>query len=159
MTEKPSTDLNGTPPPEKKKLPTRLQSDFSGLDSTTKVEGAEPVEAAIASHGIVKESQVDILFMIEPRTDMYDLRSKKDRRLIRVKVHSKVKHALFSYTDFRITGNTIDEMAHKVEFAGGALAEKQCIMYGDAHDPGECAKLARRHYFELCQYMAGPQAG
>lgn len=148
-----------TAPTMPKKLPTRLQSDFKGIETITKVADAVPVESAIATHAISNESMVDVLLMLEPRIDMYDVRSESDRRLIRVKLHSKVKPALFSYSDIVVKGKSVYEMAHAVEFLGGALAERQAIMYGDKHDPSECAKLARRHYAELCDYLDGSQAG
>lgn len=41
------------------------------------------------------------------------------------------------------------EFLRAVEIAGGAAAEHQCQMYGDRHDPDDCAKAAREAAAEI----------
>ena len=40
-------------------------------------------------------------------------------------------------------------LEHKVSVMAGALAEHQCLEYGDRHDPASIAKQARRMLLEL----------
>jgi len=102
-----------------------------------------PVMNAVMTHGIVRESQVDILYM----------KDRQDRRLVRVKVWSKVRKNLFRYTDIAVQGNSRREMQAKCGIAAGAIAEQLIALYGDTLEPSECAKSAGKHFDELCAYL------
>lgn len=137
-------------------LPERRQSDFDILNKTTVVEEARVVDSedTLVTHGIVKEGRVDILFEIERPTDQYDIRSIAERRIVRVKVYSVAKPLLNSSTCISVKGRSQAEMARACEFAAAALAERQCGLYNDHHDPVEFAKLGRKRFNELCVHLA-----
>lgn len=115
------------------------------LKGTTNMNdgGVMPIMNAMMTHGIVRESQVDILYM----------KDKRDRRLIRVKVWSKVRKNLFRYTDILVQGNSRRQMTAKCGIAAGAIAEQLIALYGDTVEPSECAKSAGKHFEELCVYL------
>ena len=128
----------------------RLESDFDILDKTTIVDDVAPVAGAIATDAIVQESQVDVLLMLSPG---WTPGTEGAHRLVRVKVWSKIKPTLFSYTDIPVPGKSQREMAKAVEYAAAALAERQCVLYGDMHEIARCALGARKHFIELCAYI------
>lgn len=95
--------------------------------------------------GIVRESPVDVLFML----------NEGNERLIRVKVFCKTREGLFRFTDIKCEGNTRDEMAQKVGVAAGAIAEQLCALYGNGSaEPSDCARWAGQHFRELCELLA-----
>lgn len=134
----------------------RLQSDFDVLKTTTKVAEAEALaqDRTLVTHGIVKESRVDILFEIERPQDIFDIRSVADRRVIRVKVHSVAKPNINRSTVIRVNNRSQSEMARACEFAAAAIGEQLCALYGDKFDPSELAKKGRQHFNELCAHLA-----
>lgn len=119
----------------------------SALKGTTDMRAADvaPVMAARATHGIVRESPVDILYMTAP----------DGSRLIRVKVWSKLKPGLFRFTDIQVQGNSQAAMKRKCGTAAGAITEQLIAIYGDVLEPGFCARMAEQHFDELCKHMAG----
>lgn len=136
---------------------TRLASDFDVLKKTEVVADVAPVEGT-ATHAIVGESRVDVLFIIQDQWDYSGDTPKwngtlADRRHIRVKVWSVKKPALFSYTDIKVSGKSASEMAKACEYAAAALAERQCALYGDAHEIVRCARAGFTHYKELVEYL------
>lgn len=139
----------------------RLQSDFDILKKTTLVGEAQAISAddTVMTDAILRESMVDILFEIEARRDVHDIRPTNDRRVIRVKVWSKVKPNLNSSTTIAVMGRSQSEMARACEYAAAALAERQCGLYGDNHNLVEIAKAGRDHFNELCRELARKRAG
>jgi hypothetical protein len=128
--------------------------NLNDLKNTTTVADATPVEFAVATHGIVRESQVDVLFMMAPlMNDDGIIQSESDRRLIRIKVWSKKRPGLFSFTDIKCAGRSRDEMARACEFAAPALGERQEILYGDVHELSVLSKKAKEHFNELCAHL------
>jgi hypothetical protein len=118
---------------------------MSALKGTTSIRDltVTPVLNARVTDGIVRESQVDILYMLDPN----------DERLIRVKVWSKVRRGLFRFTDIPCAGHTEREMQAKCGIAAGAIAEQLIALYGDTVEPSECAKSAGQHFSELVKYL------
>lgn len=133
--------------------------NLDDLKNTTAVRDAAPVEFAKATHGIVRESEVDVLFMMAPKmTDEGVIVSESDRRLIRIKVWSKSRPGLFSYTDIKCAGRSRDEMARACEFAAPALGERQEILYGDVHELSVLSRKAKEHFKELCVHLESENA-
>lgn len=128
---------------------------LSDLKLTTAAPGAEYVPYAKGVHAIVRESQVDLLFMLAPED--YIGQPQLDRALIRVKVWSVKRPELNSFTDIRIKGKTKDEITRAVEFAAPALGERQEILYGDKHELSVLSREAKKHYLSLCDEMAKQQ--
>lgn len=102
-----------------------------------------PVSGLMVTHGIVRESPVDILYMIDANKE----------RFIRVKVWSKVKTGLFRFTDIKCFGQSKTDMLRNVGMAAGAMAEQLIALYGDLVEPSECARKAGDHFRELCEHL------
>jgi hypothetical protein len=135
------------------------KANLADLKNTTAVADARPVEFAKATHGIVRESQVDVLFMMAPVMDDEGIiRSESERRLIRIKVWSKKRPGLFSFTDIKCSGKSRAEMARACEFAAPALGERQEILYGDVHELSVLSRKAKEHFNELCDHMEREKA-
>lgn len=141
----------------KPKKPEIKKSDkvhfLSELKHTTALTNVDiaPVLDATATHGIVRESPVDLMYMLAPMT--YIGEPEKDRRLIRVKVFSKVKPSLFRWSDIRVSGRSETEMQSMCGMVAGTLAEQLCAIYGDTVEPSECAKAAGQHFRELVEHL------
>lgn len=127
--------------------------DLTQLAKTETVDSAEYVPFAEATHAIVKESQVDILFMIPPQIDdlgiLHSIDDRLKKRLIRVKVWSKKRPELCSFTDIACAGKSQAEMSHAIEWAAPALGERQEILYGDKHELSRLSRDAVKHFGEL----------
>lgn len=99
-------------------------------------------QSGVATHAIVKESLVEIEF-----------RMIKGERFLRVKVFSLVRKGLFKYSDIRCAGNSRSDMQKKCGMLGGVLAEQLIEEYRDLVEPSHCAKMAGKHFDELCRVM------
>lgn len=116
--------------------------------NTTKIRGDDIIphgmeEQSLLTHAIVKESLVEV-----------ELRLIAGERFVRVKVYSLVKPNLFRYSDIRVAGNSQEDMQRKCGMLGGTLAEQLIELYRDLVEPSHCAKMAGRHFAELCRVMA-----
>jgi len=71
-------------------------------------------------------------------------------KFVKVRLRSKMRSNVISYKDIE-AGTHLDEqkMRHNAEVVGGALAEYQTGMYGDTHDPSDCARAAREAFMEM----------
>lgn len=62
---------------------------------------------------------------------------------MRVQLRSNVRPEILSRHEIDLDKHTNEaDFIREVEIGAGALAEHQQVMYGDAHDPSECAKAA-----------------
>ncbi len=69
---------------------------------------------------------------------------------ISVRLRSQVKPNVISFKDLDINElGSARALADAAEIAGGALAEYQNKLYGDQHDPSQCAALAKETFTEL----------
>jgi hypothetical protein len=94
--------------------------------------------------GIHKESRVDILLM---------KRAGDGGLFLRIKVHSQIRPALHRFSDVAVKGNSKSEMRAKCELTAAVIAEQLCLVYKDQIDPSECARMAGKHYDELCREL------
>lgn len=117
-----------------------------GVTKTYASPEITPVGDTELTHAIVRESPVDLEYRRRLNGDG------EFERYIRVKVWSKVKHGLFRFTDIKVAGSR-DEMAQKCGVTAGVMAEQLCALYGDLVEPSECAKVAGKHFFELCRHL------
>lgn len=63
---------------------------------------------------------------------------------MRVNLRSVIKPLLTSRYEIDMDKYTNEStFLAMVALAGGAIAERQCDLYGDRHDPDECAKAAQ----------------
>jgi len=122
------------------------------LKHTQKSEGAAPEMDLVTTHGVVKESQVDILLMQAPRENLLLLPT-SDNFYIRVKLWSKRRPELNSYSDIYCKGKTKAEVATACEFVAAGLAERQITLYMDSHDPYTIAKEAKKGFLALMSYL------
>ena len=127
------------------------KADLNDLRHVQAVEGAETLDYGVATHAVERESPVDIVLMVAPAN--YVGEPPKDRTFVRVKVWSKVKKNIFSYTDLHVPGHNRSEMHKRCCFAGAMLAERQIVMFGDAHEPSYMARKAGEHFNELCDHL------
>ncbi len=121
----------------------------AGLLGTTALHDDQiaPEIGTEMTHAIVDESHVDVEFRRYTHNNA---------RYVRIKVFTPFKKGLFRFTDINVAGNTREAMARKCDLAAGVLAEQIIQMYGVGArvDPVECAKLARKHFLELCEVAA-----
>ena len=69
---------------------------------------------------------------------------------MRVSLRSVRKPEIISRYEVNLDKYTNEaDFLGEVAIAGGALAERQCQMYLDTHDPTECAKAAREAAVEV----------
>jgi hypothetical protein len=69
---------------------------------------------------------------------------------MRVSLRSDVKRTNISRYEIDLDRHTNEsDFLREVEIAGGALAGHQSTLYGDQHDPSECAKAAREAAREI----------
>lgn len=124
---------------------------LTALKNTTTIRQSDiQVElGAKTTHGIVNESNVDVLYM--RATDG------SGERLVRVKVWSAVRKGLFRFTDIKCAGNSESEMTQKCGYAAAACAEGLCVLYGDTIDPGRAAASAVKHFEELVEFLRKEQ--
>lgn len=128
------------------------KADLKDLKHVQAVDGAAPVSCAVETHGIVRESPVDVMMMLAP--ERYAGEPISDRRVVRIKVWSNIKPELFSFTDIRVPGNTKQEMHRKCVFAAASLAERQIIMGTGSNEPSYTARKAGDHFIELCEHLS-----
>lgn len=75
---------------------------------------------------------------------------------VQVRLRSQIKTNVISFKDLEINeiGSTL-ALHDASEVAGGALAEYQNELYGDQHDPSQCAALAKEAFTELWAELTG----
>lgn len=138
------------PQPTKKSDKVKFLSELKHTTALTSPDVAPVVDAQM-THGIERESNVDIMFMLAP--EEYIGQPERDRRLIRVKVWSKVKPSLFRFSDIKCAGKNEQEMLSACGMVAGILAEQLQALYADTVEPSECARDAGRHFRELVEHL------
>lgn len=118
-----------------------LKETTSFRDADVRTQSVEAPNSM--THGIIRESQVDVLYMMTP----------DERRFIRVKVWSLVKKGLFRYSDIFVAGNSQTEMIKKCGMVAGVCAEGLIAQFKDLVDPSECARKAGQHFRELVEFI------
>lgn len=137
-------------PEVKKSDKVHLLSELKHTTALTSLDIA-PVMDAKATHGITRESPVDLMFMLAPME--YIGQEERERRLVRVKVFSKVRPGLFRWSDIKVSGRSETEMQSLCGMVAGTLAEQLCALYSDTVEPSECAKAAGQHFRELVEHL------